>query len=354
MITVTDFIGHTDNSGKPMGHPVKVTNETVELIRSVVKTGAAAPVTHMKEINAEGCSVFELKNHICVFSGSKIKNLIEKWKNLHQVFHSPTGTVWFINVDFSLFLYLYLFKSNKHDVWVTLCYNPLKNLSGWRKTIIEKVLGSTALVIVTNKNFLKSVPGNKVFVPDYYYKKDFYGGFSSKEKKEQIVCLGTMGRTKKLEEMAEVLSGREMPLKIIGNFAQELERFEEIKKLCKENVSIENRYVSNTEYYNIIAESRYVILPYDMELYDERTSGILLESVFLDSIPVAPKKLLEYNSINGIGYSSIDEIPELLNISDEEKEKIIIENNKLKNTVFSQEKIGKILQSFLKEQDKGI
>lgn len=45
-----------------------------------------------------------------------------------------------------------------------------------------------------------------------------------------------------------------------------------------------------------------------MDCYKGATSGVLLESIFLKSIPVAPQKLLDYNGINGIGYGDLEEI----------------------------------------------
>lgn len=38
-IILADYIGHSDSLGKPMGHPIKVINETYELIKSKFHVG---------------------------------------------------------------------------------------------------------------------------------------------------------------------------------------------------------------------------------------------------------------------------------------------------------------------------
>ena len=45
-----------------------------------------------------------------------------------------------------------------------------------------------------------------------------------------------------------------------------------------------------------------------MKVYEGRTSGVLLESIFVGTIPIAPKRLLEENEVRGIGYETLDEI----------------------------------------------
>jgi hypothetical protein len=48
-----------------------------------------------------------------------------------------------------------------------------------------------------------------------------------------------------------------------------------------------------------------------MEQYGCRTSGVLIESMFLHTIPIAPRKLLEANGIQGIGYDNIEELKDV-------------------------------------------
>ena len=106
-IILADYIGHSDNSGKPMGHPIKVINETYELIKPVFRVRIAVPESHVSSILEDRTKIVKLKYNVCAFSKQKVLNFMRKWANLNRIFRSrEDSTVWFINVDFSLFLYL--------------------------------------------------------------------------------------------------------------------------------------------------------------------------------------------------------------------------------------------------------
>lgn len=356
MITIVDFIGHSDKNGKPMGHPIKVINEMVDLLLPITDVAVAAPESHIAEIKQkEKISIIKLSHHVNTFSANKIENLKKKWMNLSILFRNKLGTAWFINVDFSLFLYIYLFSSKKKQIWITLCYNPLKGLRGWREYVIRSVLKRVDLVILTNSNFKSVIPGNTVFIPDYYYRDSFYKEFITTQRKDQIVCLGTMGKEKQLEEFVNSVKGLSIPVIIVGNFAHNINRYQHLKELAHRyhQISLRNEYIGNEEYYRLIAESKYVALPYDMKLYDERTSGILLESVFLRSIPVAPQKLLQYNLIYGLGYDKLQELENLFKKKSAEDIKSIINNNEeLIDSVFSEKKIQHVLMQYIELREE--
>ena len=74
-----------------------------------------------------------------------------------------------------------------------------------------------------------------------------------------------------------------------------------------------------------LASYKYVVLPYDAKCYDGRTSGVLLESIFVGAIPIAPKALLHQNGISGLGYTRLSEIEELIRAY--ENGEIVVSNN---------------------------
>ena len=45
-----------------------------------------------------------------------------------------------------------------------------------------------------------------------------------------------------------------------------------------------------------------------MEQYQCRTSGVLIESLFMNTTAIAPEQLLQENHIKGIGYKNIEEL----------------------------------------------
>ena len=64
-----------------------------------------------------------------------------------------------------------------------------------------------------------------------------------------------------------------------------------------------------------------------MNQYQNRTSGILLESAFLGVVPVAPMELLKTNNIDGIGYRMLDEMCDKI---EKCRKKSIIDKNRRK------------------------
>lgn len=346
MITLADYIGHCDQNGCPIGHPIKVLNETAELLHGMTEVKIAVPRGHIEKINYD-----QKKEVICfnkgvqAFSKNKIGNFLIKWKNLKKLDIENQELVWFVNVDFSLFLFLFFHKRFLKKSVISLCYNPVKRENGWRKYVTNYTLKNARALMITNKNFKNILSGNTIFIPDYYYNSKLYDRYRSYFKYNRMVCLGTMGETKKLEELVLTMNNSNYQVLIKGNFSQSMQRYENLRMMSESNILIENEYVSDNDYYECIASSRYVVLPYDMNLYDERTSGILLESIFLGSIPIAPKQLLEYNSIYGIGYTQMEDIVNQLD--NENEDKIIRENN---NQLIEKQFSIKSIQKKIKEE----
>ncbi len=144
-------------------------------------------------------------------------------------------------------------------------------------------------------------------MPDYLYGEEQYLCYQRLEKQEKAVCLGTMNRYKCLEELTDIFSESGYPLLIIGRF-DDTRRFEQLKQRGGENIQIENRLLGQKEYYEILGSAKFSILPYDMKQYQNRTSGVLLESLYVGSIPVAPAGLLGQNKLPGIGYGDLKEL----------------------------------------------
>ena len=136
-----------------------------------------------------------------------------------------------------------------------------------------------------------------------------------------------MNPYKKLEELVEVFNDLDYPLEIAGYFFDR-DRAARLKQRVKDNIFIDDRILDDVEYYEKLGSARYAVLPYDMEQYKNRTSGILLECAFLGVVPIAPHELLKENGLKGIGYTSIEEIGEkifqsnILEILEKNREKV--------------------------------
>ena len=171
--------------------------------------------------------------------------------------------------------------------------------------IFKRGLSKFDAVIYTQKNM--KIPHPKVFyMPDYYYDAK-YEPYRKMPKDDKVVCLGTMNPYKELEKLVDVFNANGMKLEIAGRFLDQ-QRYLDLQNRAKDNVIVENVVLSEDDYYKKLAGAKYSILPYDMKVYEGRTSGVLLESIFVGTIPIAPKRLLEENEVRGIGYETLDEI----------------------------------------------
>ena len=171
--------------------------------------------------------------------------------------------------------------------------------------ICMKSLDKISLYVITNPAL--KLFDNQITIPDYYYSEK-YDAYSEVVKKEQIACLGAMRGTKDLMGVVKRFNGTGIKVLIAGDFMDK-EELKTIEDIADSNIIIKDAVLSFEEYYELIAESKYVILPYKLERYENATSGILLESLFLRSVPIAPKWLLENNKIAGIGYDKLEDLP---------------------------------------------
>ena len=177
-------------------------------------------------------------------------------------------------------------------------------MEGILQWIYRQALKKIQGVIYTQKG-LQIPHDNTLWTPDYFYDKKIYDKYRKMEKQDKVVCLGTMNRYKKLEELVEVFKEIPYQLEICGRF-DDNERYQKLLAMKSENIAITNTVLSEEEYYTKLGQAKYSILPYDMEQYTNRTSGVLLESLYVGSIPIAPKQLLEQTDLPGYWYERME------------------------------------------------
>jgi hypothetical protein len=177
-------------------------------------------------------------------------------------------------------------------------------------------------LIIKNSRKIKVSEG-EIFCPDYLYKAERYKPFLS-EKKDHVLCAGVMNRAKDVVNLVRVWSGfkNNLTLKISGFFPDK-DLYKEIKKYENNQIEINDRYLTKDDYYRNIAEAKFTVLSYKKSKYLRRTSGILLESIFLDTPVIAPHFLLEYTDLPGIGYDRLEDIESILLGVDEKRIKEI-------------------------------
>lgn len=313
-VLLVDYYGTCDKDGKPIGHSQKVLQEYSKLIKKHFKVSAAVSPCLMNGLEEKFEEIVPLKYNI---SADGVKTLWERITdkvklihNIRQALELPGyDIVWFYRTDFFLFFYFCLRRKRKQSKIIGQVYQE-EFVSGKLSKILNYFYRKGSMkfngLIYTQKG-MAGFHGNTLYIPDYYYDEEKYGKYKDIEKKEMAVCLGTMNPYKRIEELVDAFNENGMHLEIKGYF-YEKERFQKLLQRKKDNIVIEDVVLNDEEYYHLLAEAKYSILPYDMAQYGCRTSGVLQESLFLNTIPVAPKALLRENGIEGIGYERIEEL----------------------------------------------
>ena len=321
-VLMVDYYGTCNSEGKAIGHSPKVAQEYRELFLKTDQVDlAASPCVANAVGNAGFGRIYHLPYNIVEQDYNRLsKRVTDKFKiliNIHHVFKiRKYDLLWFYRVDFFFLLYM-LFAGKTDGKRICLVYQLgcghglLGRMIDW---VYNRGIRKFDGVIYTQER-MKIPVAHALYMPDYWYKKEKYDRFASIPKEEKAVCLGAMNPYKKLEELVEVFNGLEYPLEIAGYFFDR-DRAARLKQRVKDNIFINDRILDDVEYYEKLGSARYAVLPYDMEQYKNRTSGILLECAFLGVVPIAPDELLKENGLAGIGYASIDEIGEKIFQSD--------------------------------------
>jgi glycosyltransferase involved in cell wall biosynthesis len=313
-ILMANYQGRCDVYGNAVGHSLKVLIEYASLLQERYSIHSATSPCLAKTIKNDAIDkniilsydiVHKDKMSILHRSLNKVKEVI----NINQVFRiKDVDVIWFYIVDYYLFLYLFFIRVKKKRM---VCLLYVQNYSFGRFHKIKDYIFRKALlrfdhIIYTHRKLtFPEMP--TTYMPDYFYDENKYGLFRQSEKKEKVVCLGTMGYRKKLEELVKIFNAIGYPLEIIGCFYQK-KRLDKLIEMASPNIVISNTILDEDKYYCTLASAKYAILPYDMDEYKNRTSGVLQECMFIGVIPIAPKELLHGNGIEGIGYRQIDEL----------------------------------------------
>lgn len=338
-----DYCGSCDGEGRAIGHSPKVLMEYADLLKDHYKLEAILPLCVLESVKEGTFDRITNLPYQIVEEGNRglLKRLVDKYKLFRNIGlsnqYSEHKICWYYRTDFFLFLYYFFHRKPKDKIMICLLYQQkfAEGILGKTLNIIfKRGLSKFDAVIYTQKNM--KIPHPKVFyMPDYYYDAK-YEPYRKIPKDDKVVCLGTMNPYKELEKLVDVFNANGMKLEIAGRFLDQ-QRYLDLQHRAKDNVIVENVVLSEDDYYKKLAGAKYSILPYDMNVYEGRTSGVLLESIFVGTIPIAPKKLLEENEVRGIRYDTLQELLEssfFNKIRVEKEENLLIDKNMIKGAIY--------------------
>ncbi|MFI3202476.1 MAG: hypothetical protein R3Y54_13325 [Eubacteriales bacterium] len=362
-ILLVDYYGTCDEEGILLGHSAKVLKEYTELIQEISQVSVIASPCVINEIHKndyEKCVTLPY-NIQTTSTNSLLQRMVDKfklYKNLWEVVHFCKGydVVWFYRTDFFMFFFFafYLLPFPKKIRTVALIYQTKytqSRLSALLEWIYRKGLERFDLVIQTIRTSeeipKRSRKTQNFYMPDYVYDKQQYERYVQTEKEDKVVCLGTMNPYKKLEELVEVFNEIEYPLEICGVFSDK-ERVKHLQKRAKSHIIIKDKKLTDEEYYRKLGGAKFAILPYDELQYAGRTSGVLLESIFVDTVPIASNYLYEIGDVKGIGYDRIEGLKEVWSsICQDEVEKYRNGNRMVRETIYERRGVKEELRKRL-------
>lgn len=320
MISLIDVISSVDAEGKPIGHGLKALRDLKRVISKPVQILAGRE--YLDTLGIKECALpYSRKTGEERHIGAKV--LINY---LYSLFMSKGSTLVYIITNEPLLWAIALFKGKRNIIivtyenWNIYIKNNLQHKL-IRQFLVKRGLSRVDGYIVTNRTYVPD--GKFVRVPDYYC-TDEIEELGRREKVFGCACLGEMRYGKDVCGLAKILGKTDIPLLIAGSF-QSKQLYYATMRYQSKNIKIVNQNLSYDDYMMYLASYKYVVLPYDAKCYDGRTSGVLLESIFVGAIPIAPKALLHQNGISGLGYTRLSEIEELIRAY--ENGEIVVSNN---------------------------
>ena len=327
-ILLTDYLCVSSKEGKPIGHGKKVLNEIYDLLEKELTVSVAATRDYFNRTDDNFFRRWLVEG---VHTAPKTKQqklqcyCLKLMHILKVLTSNGSDVIWFTNVDSTLFQILAVLPFKKKKIIVSVYRDILKDAEKYgnlKRSLIEKGVKRCNLIVATNKNLVFPVKA-MVYIPDYI-RHTGYDKYVSVKKKNAILCIGTIGAVKDVTSLVSAIRNKNIFLQISGVFKDNT-ILEKCEALRTDNIQIDNRILDDDEYYTLIGKYKYVVLPYVVDNYAFATSGVLQEAIFLGAIVIAPKQLLEYNSIQGLGYDDIGEIAELID-KNEKSTKSIVNN----------------------------
>ena len=356
-ILLIDYYGTCDENGQAIGHSPKVLKEYGDLLKGGYVRSVAASPCLINEVVGDQTQdfhrIYSLKYNITTSNttsfGKRVKDKFKLFYNLHQVFQiKDQDILWFYRTDFFLALYFCLFISGKrtkkkYPKIVVLLYQ-----NSFGENVLGRILNHIYYAgfkkvdgIISTQEGFKDLGIPALYIPDYYYDARKYEKYQGIEKEDKVVCIGTMSPYKQIISLVKAFNRNGFPLEIRGYF-YDIEQYRQALESKNDNIVIENAILTEEEYYYAIAGAKYAVLPYDMGQYQCRTSGVLQECVFLDTIAIAPEQLLQENHIKGIGYKNIEELADSSYFTKKD-----VPDNSVKRREFDKEEIGRRLNRFM-------
>lgn len=321
-VTIADITTLTKGN-QLYGHFAKVALQYKAILSRTIKVVISGGKTYLHYFKGTELRVLpfiqsvDSNNKKHVKSVRKLKEIINAW----IVLHSSSDVVIFQCLEETPIYVAMLFSRTKAKV-VLIQYQ--KGLDRYPKRVLYKLIKSRISgVISSSREVVQYYAVGGLVVPDYFPVDERQ---YSSNKKYDIVVLGTVSNWKNYEDVITSLSGTGLKTLIAGFFPDK-DYLSELEQKASKNVKIIDKYLTDSEYSNLLQSSRYACLPYKKQ-YIGKSSGVVLDALY-ERIPVITPKIDTFEMVGkfnlGIQYScSLSEIID--KIEDPIRERTILNN----------------------------
>lgn len=339
-IGMIEYQGRCDEKGVAVGHSPKVLGEYYKIANESASVQVLAPRTILRSVDSSISRQAKVLPYSIGMTGHKslftrIGNKLRMFDNIKLAIKSCDADIlWFYNVEFYFWLYIYLHKRAKQKIVCTLFISGYQGgiVAKLKQAIFEKAQKKVDYIIGTGASFsYKNVRFS--FIPDYIYESEKMEKYHGVKKQDYAVCIGTMDRGKQLEPLIDAFNHNGYKLIIAGRFYDK-EWYQELSNMAKDNVEIIDNYLDSDSYMKLLSEARFCVLPYSPNKYGIQTSGVLQEAMFVDTIPVSFDKVLEGSGLPGVGIDAWEDLYDVKRLAENPdiKEKMA----KLRKEVYDQ------------------
>lgn len=312
-IKIIDYIGNSFNN-IPIGHPKKVIEQFYNILSDDFDVELVLPEIYMDdfEIDLKVPYYQKIENNKSILK--KLYSTFKKFLNIVDVVKSTEDELlFFVNIDITLFVSLIFVSRTKKIAIVN--YTNYESNTGNIKSLVKKYIYR----IVKDKILLEFSTFNVMsdkFIPDYYF-------ISNDQKPERspevdLLVIGTINEAKDVISLIQNTVNTNLALRVVGKFYDE-NYYEEVLKCSynASNITILNKYLSEEEYRDEISRTKYVVLPYRMDIYNNLTSGVFLDAIYNNKPIICPKTPFFEQFIDsniGIIYSKMNDLEGLIEL----------------------------------------
>lgn len=313
-IIIADLRSNCSYKGISTGHYIPVAKMYQSIFAESFSIRIAGGPVYKQYFNSK--ELIELPYNVC---GDSFLHKVKLFKNSIFLFQQAQDCTFVIQQasDITVHLAIALFYRKKDRRLFLIRYSTHSIRSSLGQWIYSLCSHKIDGILCPNNEIGTAFRRPYISIPDYIYlegnKKTLFG--KKKEKKYDFCIVGRISEEKGVIEVARWAASRCYHIIIAGK-PQTTELEQQLHEICdeKKNVELKVGYLSDDDYGNILADSKYVFMNYQGE-YSMRSSGVIYDTLFA-GVPVIGTRCKALDIVNtyqmGYLYDSLHKLTDEL------------------------------------------